>query len=442
MRLWYVRSNHMREVARGGVGPWCCDGRMRGLDFFGGPNGLLAHGLSLAVQRLLDSWTPSDEEPLMDLPQYVELAYARQCLHLARTAQDSSSTELYELVVELERSLAVLEDAHPCFVYPHSAAIAAVELAGEMLVDDTMDALCEVNASLPEPVTAPVYEGKYVVVDDEQSEADFERTRLPDRAAFNIFIAEDLHPNEFERDRRVVFTTDMFTACVPDFVADRLLTEGTLRFTLSLNDDCTYTPWFLLRDLRRVIDSYLARSNRTFELPAVEYYTELAFATSCAETIMRNPMVRNNLNLLHPLLSNIVGSLTTALRRNPELDLALALAREAADSCSRLDHVEAVNLAVAVVHLLPENYRRRLPRDWELANHEDAVNAIYARLLDELPAAVCVKDWNAGDLSEFSPLPQRLLLSVAPDVTLPSARTLWEVPCSIFARLEDQPTPG
>ncbi|QPK83303.1 hypothetical protein G7Y29_00240 [Corynebacterium qintianiae] len=404
-----------------------------------GLTGLYAEGLNRSVESFLRSWSPRNTRARMDLPAYVELAYARQCLQLALAAQDSSVSNVHRFVVELERSLASLEKAHPRFTYPHSVAISAVQLAGELLVDDTMYALEEIHAALPKPLKGPGAAETYIVIDDYQSTEDFQASQLPDRDAFAVFVVDDLDPPEFEQSRRVVFANQPFSpADAPFLTVDRILVDGTLTLTLTLTDEGLDEPWLLLRDLRSHIDGNLYTSARTHELSAVEYYTELAYSTSCAEILLGHPRAHSELTYRRELLAELCLSLSNAKKRNPELAVVGDVAGASLRACERLEQEESADLASAILHLLPPNLRRRFPRSWDGRRHGEIVDTIMYGLLGEFPDLVRVADCQTVEEFEERGLPDRRRYEVdplGPDITPAHLEPLH---CFVFAALEEE----
>ena len=160
------------------------------------------------VQAFMDDffaiWKPRPTRGFKTPVDYATLAYARQCFDLAGDAADMHVSDQFFYLDALRQAMEQLERVEPRFVYAHSLARYAAQLAGEFDIEDAMDgAWDELRTVMPQPLTRPIPGvTEYAIVDDTQSPADFDIMRLPDPDTFSVRIGSSPPTNSSAKDAR------------------------------------------------------------------------------------------------------------------------------------------------------------------------------------------------------------------------------------------------
>lgn len=308
------------------------------------------------VQAFMDDffavWKPRPTRGFKTPMDYATLAYARQCFDLAGDAADMHVSDQFFYLDALRQAMEQLERVEPRFVYAHSLARYATQLAGEFDIEDAMDgAWDELRAVMPQPLTRPIPGvTEYAIVDDTQSPADFDIMRLPDPDTFSVRIGS-LTADEFVREGRQVFSLDMVPEeTVPLVFIDRAFPLGRISLRVDVDDDGTELPHEILRDVRVGIDDYLD-SLVGCGTSAVEYYLSCARAQECTGLLVESPAAG-------PLVAAVGESLHHVVARNPSAAPARLLYDELT---STTDPDLIFEYANAIYHWIPRDFRVCFP---------------------------------------------------------------------------------
>lgn len=320
-----------------------------------------ARALTTHLMDVSAEYQPVEATRNESLDAYVVLADAFRVLDLARASVDSPPSVAREYFWRLASDLDVLEAWDPRF-----AAASALARHGEQVAGDfdtsSVPQLCDALESwMPQRFAQPGFTPRRVLVDDHQSEADFQKTRTPERLAASVRIVDDaeLLEEECQITGRTVLPVPMY----PDGSLD---TRVDVRSQVNdMNVRCTFITdredFPLLRAMSTAAEA--ATTVRRGSTP-VEFYQELALAKQLCR-LARNERFAEDGMHRRKLLDALCGALHVVAAFGAEFETALHLAQLVAGRTEDLGSDDVLRVTNVIDAWLPRDVRELVPAGWD-----------------------------------------------------------------------------
>lgn len=320
-----------------------------------------ARALTTHLMDVSAEYQPVEATRNESLDAYVVLADAFQVLDLARASVDSPPSVARGYFSRLASDLDVLQGWDPRFAAACALANRGEQAAGDF---DTsgIDELCDALESwMPQRYAAPGFTRRRVLVDDHQSEADFQKTRTPDCLAVSVRMVDEAELGEevYQVTGRTVLPLPMYPDGSLDTSVDVHALVGDMRVRCSFVTDREDFP--LLRAL-----SIAAQSATTArrEATPVEFYQQLAYAKRLCWLARKERFAEDGV-YRHKLIDELCGALLTVAQFGTEFKTALNLAQLAAERNEDLTSDDVLDVANVVEAWLPRDVRELVPADWD-----------------------------------------------------------------------------
>lgn len=319
-----------------------------------------ARALAEHLMDVTAEYEPEEDARSETLDAYVVLANTLQVLDLARDSEDTTAKQIKEYLFHAASNLEVLAAWDPRFAMAYHLARLGEAEAGNFDYVHVSDLVESIETWMPLRYADAGYTPHRVIVDDRQSEEDFQTTRLPDHTAVSIRMVddEDVTEEDFNVTGRMVLPVPMF----PDGTLENRVTVQSLMHDKTVF--CRFTTnrdaFHLLRTLGEAVEMFTAERRGEFPL---DFYTELAYAKQLcwaagSQRFLEDGIYRRNvIDALYPSL--IVLSLF-----GPEYEMPKHLAKLAETLNEDMTSDAAVHIVNTIDAWLPRDVKEYVPAGW------------------------------------------------------------------------------
>lgn len=366
-----------------------------------------ARALTEHLMDVTAEYEPEEDARNESMDAYVVLANTLQVLDLARDSEETTAKQVKEYLFHAASNLEVLAAWDPRFSMAYHLARRGEAEAGNFDYVGVSDLVESIETWMPLRYADPGYTQRRVVVDDHQSEEDFQATRIPDHTAVSIRVVDDeeLTQADFNVTGRMVLPMPMY----PDGALEtRVVVRSLLHdkvVTCRFNTD--REAFHLLRTLGEAAEVYTAE--RRGEYP-IDFYTELAYAKQLCwvaggKRFMEDGIYRRN------LIDELYPSLIVLSLFGPEYEMPKHLAKLAEALNEDMTSDAAIHIVNTIDAWLPRDVNDYVPFGWG-KEHDAQMPMTLLDGLNALPGTrfVAVFDEQTREEFEATGLPDKAQL--------------------------------
>lgn len=315
------------------------------------------------TERLIDvtvDYQPEDDTRDESLDAYAVLANTFQMLDLARDSEDTNAKQVKEYFYHAAGNLEVLAAWDPRFTMAYHLTRLGEAEAGYFDFGGVADLVDSIETWMPMRYAEPGYTQRRVIVDDRQTDEDFQATRIPDHTAVSIRMVSDDEVTEadYTTTGRTVLPVPMFPdgTLEPRVTVRSLLHDKTVvsRFTADRG------AFHLLRSLGDAAETFTVE--RRGEFP-VDFYTELAYAKQLC-WVAGSERFRNDAIYRRKVIDGLYPSLIILSLFGPEYEMPKHLAKLADTLNEDMTSEAATRIVETINAWLPRDVKDYVPIGW------------------------------------------------------------------------------
>lgn len=319
-----------------------------------------ARSLTEHLMDVTAEYEPEEDARNESLDAYAVLANTLQVLDLARDSEDTTAKQIKEYLFHAASNLEVLAAWDPRFAMAYHLARLGEAEAGNFDYVRVSDLVESIETWMPLRYADAGYTPHRVIVDDRQSEEDFQATRIPDHTAVSIRMVDDeeVTEDDFNVTGRMVLPMPMFP---DDTLETRVMVQSLMHDKTVI---CSFTTnreaFHLLRTLGEAAEAYTAE--RRGELP-IDFYTELAYAKQLcwaagSKRFLEDGIYRRN------VIDELYPSLIVLSLFGPEYEMPKHLVKLAETLNEDMTSDAAIHIVHTIDAWLPRDVNDYVPVGW------------------------------------------------------------------------------